>query len=255
MSTRIKSVERGALKFAFAHNDGALEYGARDLLRRALYIGRAIGWDKPETLRARDAVVRLRAQAVTLRAAVPLIWFAELDLDFSLSDPLLVAGAIEEVLAATEANVDIRASLWRLAARAHHVAKRDVDKHRCLAQAAEAMVAEADRLLAGQGHHAAMLASHELGNAIAQLHGIPAMRVRRTELRHRLIDVQARIPEDMPVYAHEWDVVTSIAKKAEEAVAGATLLDTLFVFAGFAASPDPAVADRSGCQIDQSSIH
>jgi hypothetical protein len=235
----IEAVERGTLRFAFGHSDGALEHGARDLLRRALHIGWSIGWDKAETLRARNAVVRLREQAVTLRAVVPLIWFAELDLDFSVSDPLLVAAGIEEVLAAAEADVHIRASLWRLAARAHHVAKRDVDKHRCLAQAAEAMVAEAHRLLAGQGHHAAMLASHELGNAIAQLHGIPAMRERRTQLRHELIDVQARIPEDMSVYAHEWDV-TSIAKKAEEAVAGATLLDTLFIFAGFAASPDPA---------------
>ena len=127
----IEAVERGALKFAFAHNDGALEHGARDLLRRALHIGWAIGWDKPETLRARDAVVRLRAQAVTMRVAVPLIWFAELDLDFNLSDPSLVAVGIEEVLSTVEADVHILASLWRLAARAHHVAKRDVDKHRC----------------------------------------------------------------------------------------------------------------------------
>jgi hypothetical protein len=163
----IEAVERGELKFPFAHNDGALEFGARDLLRRALHIGWSIGWDKPETLRARAAVVRLREHAVTLRAAVPLIWFAELDLDFSVSDALLVATGIEEVLAATEADVHVRTSLWRLAARAYHVAKRDADKHRCLAQAAEAMVAEADRLLAGQGHHAAILASHELGNAIA----------------------------------------------------------------------------------------
>jgi hypothetical protein len=235
----IEAVERGELKFPFAHNDGALEFGARDLLRRALHIGWSIGWDKPETLRARDAVVRLREQAVTLKVAVPLIWFAELDLDFSLSAPLLVAAGIEEMLAAAEADIHIRTSLWRLAARAYHVAKQDAETHRCVAEAAEAMVAEADRLEAGQGHHAAMLASHELGNAIHELHGVPGKRERRTELRHRLIDVQARIPEEMSVYTHEWDV-TSIAKKAEEAVAGATLLDTLFVFAGFAASPDPA---------------
>ncbi len=122
--------------------------------------------------------------------------------------------------------------------RAYQTAKRDADTHRCLAEAAEAMVAEAERLLAAQGHHAAMLASHELSNAIRQLHGVPGKRERRTELRHRLIDLQARIPEEMSVFTHEWDV-SAIAKQAEEAVAGASLLDTLFVFAGFAASPDP----------------
>ena len=235
----IEAVERGTLKFPFAHNDGALELGARDLLRRALHIGRAIGREKPESMRARDAVVRLREQAVMLRAAVPLVWFAELDLDFGVSEPLPVPAGIEEVVAAAEVDVHIRTSLWRLAARAYHVAKQDGDAYRCVAEAAEAMVAEAERLLAAQGHHAAMLASHELGNAIHQLHGVPGIRERRTELRHRLIDVQARIPEEMSVYTHEWDV-TAIAKKAEEAVAGASLLDTLFLFVGFAASPNPA---------------
>src|SRR5271155_1771961 len=100
------------------------------------------------------------------------------------------------------------------------------------------MEAEAERLFAGQGDHAATLASHVLSNAIHQLHGIPGKRERRTELRHRLIDVQARVPEEMSVYRHEWDI-SAIAKEAEEAVAGASLLDSLFVFAGFAASPDP----------------
>ena len=234
----IEAVELGTLKFPFAHNDGALEFGARDLLGRALHIGRATGWTKPETVRARDVVVRLWGQAVTRRLAAPLIWFAELDLDFGVSDPLPVAAGIEEVLATADVGFHARTSLWRLAARAYHVAKRDPDKRRCLAEAAEAMVAEADRLLAGKGHHAAVLASHELGNAIHQLHGIPGMRDRRTELRHRLIDVQARIPEEMSVYTQEWDV-SAIAKQAEDAVAGTSLLDTLFIFAGFSASPDP----------------
>jgi hypothetical protein len=234
----IEVVELGILKFPFGQNDGALEFRAGDLLRRALYIGWAIGWGKPETIRARDAVMRLRGQAAMRRLAAPMIWFAELDLDFSVSDPLSVAAGIEEVLAAGDVDFRAGTSLWRLAARAYHTAKQDADAHRCLAEAAEAMVAEADRLFVDRGHHAAMLASHELSNAIHQLHGIPGKRDRRTELRHRLIDVQARIPEEMSIYAHEWDV-SGIAKQAEEAVGGASLFDTLFVFAGFAASPDP----------------
>jgi hypothetical protein len=113
----IEAVELGTLKFPFAHNDGALEFGARDLLGRALHIGRATGWTKPETVRARDVVVRLWGQAVTRRLAAPLIWFAELDLDFGVSDPLPVAAGIEEVLATADVGFHARTSLRRLAAR------------------------------------------------------------------------------------------------------------------------------------------
>ena len=128
----IEGVESGALKFPFAKDHGALEHAACDLLRRALQIGRAIGWDKPEFVRAREAVVRLRKQAVQFRAAVEILWFGELDLDFGVSAPAMVAVAIERVLAAsTNADVHIVTSLWRLAARAYHAAKQDDDKYRC----------------------------------------------------------------------------------------------------------------------------
>jgi hypothetical protein len=88
---------------------------------------------------------------VTRRLAAPLIWFAELALDFGVSDPRPVAAGIEEVLPTADVGFHARTSLWRLAARAYHAAKRAPDTHRCLAEAAEAMVAEADRLLAGKG--------------------------------------------------------------------------------------------------------
>jgi hypothetical protein len=235
----IEAVERGELKFAFAQNDGALEFGARDLLRRALAIGWSIGWDKAEVVRAREAVVRLRGQAVAVRAAAPLIWLAELDLDFGISSPVVVAAGIEEVLGAGAVEFHAWISLWRLAARAYHVAKRQADKHRCQAAAAEAMAAEAERLLAVGGHAATMLASHEVSHAIAELHGVPAMRARRTELRHRLIDIQARIPEEMSVYAHEWDA-KPLAEEIEARLGEAPLLDLLFIFAAIGKSPDPA---------------
>jgi len=235
----IEAVERGSFVFPFAHNDGALEFGVPDLLRRALNIGLAIGRNKPATIRARDAVTRLRTQAAALRLSIPLAWFSELDLDFGVSPPREVAEAIETLLQGPEIDFHGRVALWRLAARAYHAAKQDADMHRCVAAAAEAMVGEADRLLAAQGPHAAMMASHELSNAIHQLHGIPGQRDRRTELRHRLIDVQARIPEEMSVYTHKWDV-SVIAKSAEEAVErAASLLDALFILAGFTSSPDP----------------
>lgn len=247
----IEGLETGALKLPYSDSAGALEHGARDLLCRALHIGRTIGWDKPEALRARAAVVRLRDRAMKLPAAVAALWFAELDLDFGVSDPAEVAAGIEEALASTS-NLDVHlaSSLWRLTARGYHMAKRDADKFRCQAAAAEAMVAEAERLFAGQGvrQASAMLASHMMSNAIAQLHGVPAMRGRRIELRHRLIDLQARIPEEMSVYSHQWDI-KEIAAKVKDAMGDGALLDQLFLFASICNSPDPgalvAEAERS----------
>jgi hypothetical protein len=171
----VERVESGALKFASTNDWGGLEHGALDYLRRALFIGRAIGWDKPEVIRARDAVARARQRAVDLRAAVPAAWFAGLDLEFCVSDPITVASGIEEVLAASmNANVNLVASLWGLASRTYQLAKRDEDRYRCQSEAAEAFAAGAERVLAGQGK-AATLASHMMSNAIAQLHGIPAI--------------------------------------------------------------------------------
>jgi hypothetical protein len=237
----IECVEAGSLKFSITSNRGELEHNACELLRRALYIGRTIGWDKSESVQARDAVVRLRDRAIGLRAAVAAVWFAELDLDFGVSDPVTVAEGIEEVLASpVDADVHLIASLWRLAARGYHVAKRDDDKHRCQTRAAEATAAEAERILAGEGQRpgSAMLASHLMSNAIAQLHGIPATKDRRTKLRHRLVDIQAGISEEMSVFSHQWDI-SGIESEVQERLREGSLFDQLFIFAAVGNSPDP----------------
>ncbi len=61
------------------------------------------------------------------------------------------------------------------------------------------MADEAERIFAGDGlkQPSAMLASHMMSNAVAQLHGVPAAKERRIALRHRLVDMQARIPDEM----------------------------------------------------------
>lgn len=238
----IEAIEAGTLKFPYGDSAGALEHGARELLCRALHIGRTIGWDKPEALRARATVVRLRERATASGKGVAALWFVELDLDFGVSDPAAVAAGIEGVLAAPgDADVHILSSLWRLAARAYHLAKRDADKYRCQTEAAEAMVAEAERIFAGESARqaSAMLASHMMSGAIAQLHGVPATKERRIALRHYLVDMQARIPDEMSVYSHQWDV-KDIATRVKDAMADRPLLDHLFLFSSISTSPDPA---------------
>ena len=62
--------------------------------------------------------------------------------------------------------------------------------------------------------------------------------VRRTELCHQLVDIQARIPEEMSEFSRELDL-REIAEKTQKAVGQVGLLEKLFVFADLAASPDP----------------
>jgi hypothetical protein len=209
----IKKVDQGELAFRFDEDEkdkkGALKHDARNLLRRALQIGRAIGWDKPETLAARDLARDLRTRAVQNRAVGAALLFSGLDLDFGVSDAASVGQDIETVLAALPAEVDPHTivNLWRLAARAYHLARRDDDVHRCQAEAAEQLVAMADRQ-----SHSAMMASHFLAEAIAELHGVPGKKDRRKELRHRLIDVQAGISEEMSVLGIRWICATSSSR-------------------------------------------
>ncbi len=104
----------------------------RTALSGLLIIGRAIGWDKPEALRARAAVSRLRELATELPIGIAVLWFAGLDLDFGVSDPAAVAAGIEQALtSASDFDIHLTSSLWRLAARGYHLAKWDADKYRC----------------------------------------------------------------------------------------------------------------------------
>lgn len=243
----IEAIEAGRLKFPYGDSAGALEHGAREMLCRALCIGRNIGWEKPETLRARAAVVRLRERAMGSGKGVAALWFGELDLDFGVSAPAEVAAGIEGVLAASGgADVHILSSLWRLAARGYHRAKKDHDKYRCQNEAAQAMAAEAERIFAGESARqaSAMVASHFMSCAIAQLHGSPAAKERRTALRHRLVDMQARIPEEMSVFSDRWDL-KDIAAGVKDAISERPLLDQLFLFSTISTSahPDALVAE------------
>lgn len=232
----VQRADRNELMYRFANEVGALQYDSRDYLRRALQIGRAVGWDKPETMAARELVSTLREQAIAKRSLVPIHWFCDLDLNFAVSNPAVVGASLDEVLAVPppDANSQTVVDLWQLAARAYHLARKEDDKNRCLVEAAERLVADAQAM-----QTSAMMASHFLSSAIAQLHGVPGKKDRRTELRHQLVDLQARVPEEMSVFSQELDV-REIAEKVQAAVGRVSLLDKLFIFAALEVSPDPA---------------
>ena len=229
----VQKINRNELNYRFAEEDGVLQHLARDYLLRALQVGRAAGWDKPETIAARELTIELRKQAVAKRALNPTLWFCELDVKFAISDPVKIGVDLDELLENLEGDVHLIVNLWQTAARAYHLAKMPDDKDRCLAEAAERLAVEADAK-----QNSAMISAHFLSSAIAQLHGITGKKDRRTELRHKLVDLQARIPEEMSVLSQELDL-KEIVEKVQEAVSQGSLLDRLFMFASLASSPDP----------------
>lgn len=222
----------GELRF---HDEekGALSYEAINYLRRALQIGQKIGVDKEPTQNARKLVTELRQEAASKGVSVRAL--SELDLDFGISEPQAVARDIERAIAAAAGPADyLRISaLWNLAARAFHYAKLADDANRCRTEAAECLVT------LGEANPSAMAKSHWLGMAIAEYQGIPGKRERRTELRHKLIDAQAGIREEMMPISHETDI-REIVESTEKAFAEGTLMRKLRLFASLARSADPA---------------
>ena len=231
----IRKLDNRQLEFRYNEEIDILGHDVEEYLRRSLQIGRAIGWNKPEVATARELAANIRQRAINSRSLVPTHRFSDLDLDFEISNPTEVATGIETLLNGDtiEGDFHIVVDLWRLASRGYRIAKREGDAHRCKIRAAEQLVLASERM-----QHSAMLASHHLSEAIAELHGIPGQKDRRTELRHRLVDLQARIPEEMSAFSHEMDLqelLDSIQKEIENL----GLLDKLFAFASIAKSPKP----------------
>lgn len=192
------------------------------------------GRDQAEMVAPRALVVQLRKGANGAGMPAPVHWFSKLDLDFGVSDPAEVAAGIEDVLKSLEAaaHSPVVIDLWRLVARAYRDAKKNDDAYRCQSMAAECLVAEAESAAS------AMVASHHLSAAIAELHGIPGKKDRRTELRHRLIDTQARVSEEMSMFSQEMDL-REIADQVEQGIIKLSLVDKLLFFADLVQSPEP----------------
>jgi hypothetical protein len=213
-----------------------LKYEARDLLRRALSIARAMGLDQIAASAPRVIVADFRARSFENRLPIPASWFGHLDLDFGVSDPREVGKGVEALIAGLPAGTDGHTvvNLWRLASRAFHLAKCDSDQHRSQSEAAEQLA-----LMAAQ-QPMAMLGASMLAEAIAELHGVPGKKDRRKELRHCLVDVQAGIIDEMSPFRFPVDLEEIARQVQQQMQQRPSLRDKLFVFAALERSPDPA---------------
>lgn len=157
----------------------------------------------------------------------------ELDLDFRITDPQILAGEIEKLAVEVGGylNLNLLNFIWKLAARSYHYAKSPEDEDRCRAEAAECLVKLAD------ANGSPLFSSHWLQAAITEYVGVKGRRERKAELRHKLIDVQSHIPDEMTSNRHEWDAA-DIISYTEDLVKNANLMTSLKVFAQLTRSPD-----------------
>lgn len=233
----VKAVDRGDLRYRFPESGGVLGRDTCDHLRRALFIGRAVGWDRPETQAARQLVAEFRARSAAGGHLLSLLWFSELDLQFGVTgDVAELATTMGSAIAAQPVpeNSHHIVDLWRFASRAYFRAKREPDAYRCRSEAAENLVRQAD----AAGASSSLIVATLLSSAIAQLSGSPTHKLRRQELRHRLVDVQPRVLEEMSSFSHPMDLRELVAETRER-LGKVGLLHKLFLLVCLAASPDP----------------
>jgi hypothetical protein len=106
----VKQADSGALKFQYERDPGALKIEARDLLRRALSIARAMGSDQTAGPAARAMAADLRVRSFEGLLPIPALWFGHLDLDLGISDPGEVGKEIEALIAGLAGGADAATS-------------------------------------------------------------------------------------------------------------------------------------------------
>ena len=206
-------------------------------LRRAVQIGKAIGWERENAKRLRDLIASVRATAATQGKRGNFRRLATLDLDYGISEPSVIA-AEAEALAKAESDLHIRHALLHLAGRAHRRAKAQADCDRCLLEAAECLAS-----IAIGGAELAMFQTHWLEQAIGEMQRLPSTKERRRQLKHQLVDAQSRIADEMSHFSHTEDF-SDIVTAVRAAVSGKPLMQALRALALVTVAPDPQQLEK-----------
>lgn len=216
------------------------------VLRRCVTIGRSRSFgDEAPDLAPLIARIEAARQGTLERSEVSRhLAFVELQLDFGLQEPAVLAVDIETTVATIDTAKDghLAADALKVAIRAYNRAQDVSTAHACQRRLSEVYVA-----MAQHKGHSAMLASSLLADAISALAGVRDARERRRELRHLLIDAQAGIVDEMDSISHPLDIEDLRAETAKQ-VEGLSFYDALFLFSVLRSSPDPAKARQEAIE-------
>jgi hypothetical protein len=226
----VRSVKGGRRTFR-VEGGGVHDFEVAEHLRRGMQIARALGWDEEKSVALRQLVSSLRVDAVARNLAGSFRRLATLDLDYRISAATTIADEAE-LLADASSDQHVRYDLLHIAARAHRAGKDQPAAERLLLQAAECLVAisQADP---GSG----MFEAHWLERAISEMQNVPGTKDRRRELKHRLVDAQSRIIDEMNHFSHSEDISAEVAA-AKEAVAGKPLILALRALSRLSHAPN-----------------
>ncbi|NGN42557.1 DUF4209 domain-containing protein [Mesorhizobium sp. CGMCC 1.15528] len=230
----VRSVLNAEAQFDFDEASPA-SVPAAEYLSRAAIIARAMGWKRDEFDPLRQIIADVSQRALECDDGWGFIHIGSINLANQIWD-YVKTGQAAEALALSEKLANDpsgRRELWELAGRAYLRTKDSDNSNRCLKEAAETYVADADAR-----PDSAAVQVHFLNDAIQALRPIPGTVDRRKELQGRLSAIQPRIMDEMSSFSHETDI-TALVDAVEAAVRGRTLAHTLRTLFMCEKSPDP----------------
>ena len=233
----VTGVDRRDLKYGLAVVEGILGRDTCAHLRRALFIGLGVGRNKAEVAAVRQLAKDLKGRAAGQGQVQALLWLSDLDLQFGITPNAAdLATAMEAAIMGLPSgeNPNFVVDLWRFASRAYFRANREDDAHRCRNEAAELLVLQADAIQSSSS----TMAAHLLSSAVAQLSGSSAHKARRQELRHRLVDVQAGVLDELTAFSHPIEL-RELIERTQARMEKVGLLTKLLIFASLTQSPEP----------------
>lgn len=205
------------------------------MLHRACQIAYQTGWKDSDGSRLKSLVQKVTQDTFNQEDFKGFIRVANLNLQFSIDKPEILASRAEELVEIKDLDPFISRKLWQCAASAYRNSKNNVERDRCLKSAAECLVDLANNY-SGKGIGAVKY----LMDAIQELRHIPNTKERRQQLEARLREVQTSISDEMHTITTEINL-TKFAESARGHVSGLSLAQALKAFALLDRSPDPEV--------------
>ncbi|WP_426313507.1 DUF4209 domain-containing protein [Methylobacterium fujisawaense] len=224
LNESVTRVLRGEAHFDGGEQGGHIWQGVQ-YLQRALAIARTKGTDTAAEGETRALVVHMRD--LGFRDRIPSIFgrSAKLDLNYGVSDPLVVADQAREFAEYDETRGDQDGARrnWLVAAEAYEITRNAAEQSACLIKAAECHVRDA----ASAG--SVMGATGSLMRAIEQYREVPRQfrpSGRLEQLQADLVAKQAGLNDEMGTYEYSEDITKEV-NQVLDTYTGKSLADCL----------------------------
>ena len=209
-----------------------------EYLGRAIEIARRIGWDKDESIAIRELLKKVRTNAANEHIPNLFKRLADFDINYGVSSPGEVAEQAKKIIS-NESDANVRHMLWHVAAQDYARNQRDNERSQCIIAAAECSVEIAD-----QSTDSALVKAHHIERALVELHKTKGTKEQRVELRGRLKEIQASIPDEMQHFFVKSDI-SDIVKGIRTKAKGKKMMEILRALVLISSSPNPEKLQES----------